>query len=254
MKLNNIINSKFLFLLLILWNQEIFAQISIKNAEDFSIGTTLVFQNCKTENIHPGKAGKNLIWDFSKLKKKENDTVIEQMVLPKFTDYDTIFPQANMVEKYSDGKLVFFIKDKTENNLLGFIDENSKIKIQYTDPMLFAKRPITFGDTITDKFKTKFNTRGMDFNGNGIISIISDGYGKLILPNKTYENVLRVKIVQKTINKIIQYNSESITHTTTYVWFDKLHTSALLKIDKTESDYFNDYSIQYLLREYIDNF
>ena len=77
---------------------------------------------------------------------------------------------------------------------------------------------------------------------------------QLILPNKTYENVLRVKIVQKTINKIIQYNSESITHTTTYVWFDKLHTSALLKIDKTESDYFNDYSIQYLLREYIDNF
>lgn len=242
-----------IFLILIISTQRIFAQITITNAENFSIGTTLIFQNCETKNVSlPNKAGKNLTWDFSKLKKQENDTIIEKMVLPKFTDYEKKFPEANMVEKYSDGKLVFLIKNETENKLLGFIDENDKIEIQYTDPMIFAKRPITFGDTITDKFKTQFNTRGMDFNGDGSISIIADSYGKLILPNKTYENVLRIKIVQKTINEIVQYNSKSITQTTTYVWFDKFHTSALLKMDKTESDYFNDYSIQYLLREFID--
>src|SRR5580658_7082388 len=87
------------------------AQLEIKNAEDFQIGTVLKFQHCDTTGVQPGTGGENQTWDFSKLKQKP-DTLTEWMVLPSETPYKDKFPKANQVEKYSDGSYVFADKRK----------------------------------------------------------------------------------------------------------------------------------------------
>jgi len=132
---------------------------------------------------------------------------------------------------------------------LGFVDQDEDMEIQYSKPMLFAKRPIKYLDSISDNFKTTFTRQNMDFEGNGKVNIVADGYGTLILPNKKYESVLRVKITQNTTTTIKQYGSKSEMLNTTYVWFDNNHTSALLKIDITKSAYYNDKTVQFLIKE-----
>lgn len=225
------------------------AQPNIKNAENFTEGVVLTFQNCESENIEVGKAGKNKLWDFSELKKKNNDLTIEEMILPESTAFDKEFSEANLVEKYSDGRMVFMSKTENENHLLGFVDTNSNMTMHYTKPMLFAKRPIKFKDNFNDVYETEFSVKGMEFKGKGTVSIVADGYGTLILPNGKFENVLRVKISQTQTDVMKQYGSQNVTETTTYVWFDENHASAILKIDETKSTYYNEKSVQYLVSE-----
>lgn len=191
------------------------AQPIITNAEDFTIGTTLKFQHCDPTGVDVGKPGKKQVWDFSQLKLIA-DTTIEWMLDPSTTSNGKLFPSANQVEKYSDGRFVYVNKTKDENFIVGFIDTTASWPAtHYPDPMLFAKRPLEYGKIITDEFEMKGST------AKGTVTINPDGYGTLILPNGTHKNVLRVKITEE--HPWFKF--------TVYVWFDGIHTSALLKID-----------------------
>jgi len=227
----------------------LFGQITVNNAEDFTVGTVLVFQHCEAENVSEGKTGENQTWNFSKLKLKKGETTTERMVSPQSTKKWNLFPNSNLVEEYSDGRNVYVSKTETENLLMGYVDTTNDMILKYEDPMLFAKRPFKYGDTITDVFTTEFSVKGMDFKGSGNVTITADGYGKLILPNGKYDNVLRVKIVQHQADTLVQYSSVNTTESITYVWFDNVHTSSLLKINEVKSTYYNDRSIEYLLSE-----
>ncbi len=203
-----------------------FAQPTVTNAEDFTIGTVLKFQKCNTKGITEGKSGPNQTWDFSKLK-PTGDTITEWMVLPSSTTHGHLFPTANQVEKYSDGSFVYVNKTESENLLVGYVDTTKAFPpTHYPNPMLFAKRPLNYGVTITDTFTMKGSP------ALGIITIEPDAYGTLILPNGTHNNVLRVKITE--------------THPwftfTIFVWFDGIKTSSLLKIDSQPN-------VEYLISE-----
>src|SRR5690625_111006 len=222
----------------------------IENAENFENGTVLTFQKCEPDNVSPQEKGENITWDFTKLIDKNDETITEEIVAPKETDYYDTFPNADLVEKYSDGRLVYFIKSKDANKMVGFVNPNSGILVHYENPMLFMKRPIKFGDSISDSYSTKYTVSNMDFKGKGNVSIVADGYGTLKLPNnKVYENVLRVKITQNQTDEMVQYSNKIQMTTTTYVWFRPENASALLKINKIESQYYNNNMVEYLLSE-----
>lgn len=232
-----------LFLLIPLFG---IAQPEVKNAEDFQLGTVLKFQSCDTIGVVAGNSGANQTWDFSKLKQK-SDTITEWMVNPSETPYKDKFPTANQVEKYSNGSYVYVNKEKEQSNLLGYV--SPYMTITYPKPVVFAKRPISYQGKFSTDFTNKFNTSGMDFSGGGTATIEADGYGDLVLPNKTYKNVLRVKITQMQTDTIKQYNSTTSMTILTYAWFDGVHTSALFKISYTKSPSFNSKEVEYLLSE-----
>lgn len=224
------------------------AQPTIKHAEDFTIGTVLKFMKCKSDNVEAGKEGAKQIWDFSKLETLK-DTMTEWMVDPAKTPQGDIFPNSNLAEKYSDGKYVYLDNKEKQSFLVGFVDERSKIFIKYTDAVLIAQRPLTFGTKITDKYSEEFTVNNMDFVGAGTATLIADAYGTLILPNGKYTNVLRVKITQSQKDTLVQYNSISTTISTSYIWFDETHTSALFKIDVTDAGIYKSKEVEYLVSE-----
>ncbi len=225
-----------------------YAQDNYQNIENFKDGTVLLFQDCKTDVFETGKIGKNITWDYSDL--KNTDHTINQLIISPESISEAIdYPEATLVEKYSDGKYVFLKANKNKTYLLGFVDEQSKVKIKYTEPVLIAKRPFSYNETITEHYTTSFTVSGMDLSGSGVVTIEADGFGTLILPNNSYENTLRIKITQKQSDTLKQYNSTSETTIITYVWFDENHSSALLKMTETKSQYHSDKSIEYLLSE-----
>ncbi len=226
----------------------VIAQPTIKHAEDFSVGAVLKFMNCKSDNVEPGNAGAKQTWDFSKLESLK-DTLTEWMVDPTKTPQGDIFPNANLAEKYSNGKYVYLENNGKQSLLAGFVEERSKVFIKYLDPVLICQRPLTFKTIITDKFSEEFTVNNMDFTGAGTATINADGYGTLILPNGKFDNVLRVKITRTQKDTLIQYNNISTTISTSYIWFDETHTSALLKIDATDSGSYKRKEVEYLLSE-----
>jgi hypothetical protein len=224
------------------------AQPKIKNAEKFSMGTVLKFMKCNADSVMPGKSGAKQIWDFTSLISLK-DTMTETMVDPASTPDGDLFINATLAEKYSDGRYVYADIRENQNFLMGFADSRNKILIKYPNPMLFAQRPLTYGTVLTDQFTDEFMANNFEFEGSGSMVLKADGYGTLILPNGKYNNVLRVKITQNQVDTMTRFNQISKTTSTTYVWFDENHTSALLKIDQIESKMFNRKSVYYLLSE-----
>lgn len=226
------------------------AQPIISNAEDFSIGTVLRFQQCVPEGVAAGNAGTNQVWDFSMLTHLP-DTTVETMADPSQTPSGSAFPEANLAEAYSDGRFVYVDKQTDANYLVGFADINSGLMMHYPNAMQFAARPIMYETFITDDFTNNYTVSNLNFSGAGSITIHADGYGTLILPNGTHENVLRLKIEQSRIDTLLEFQTISASSTVTYAWFDGIQTSSLLKIDSTYSESFTEKSVEYLIDETI---
>lgn len=217
---------QFLILILITISNLVWAQPVITNAEDFDIGTVLKFQKCDPINVSAGNAGANQTWNFSNLTSLP-DTSTEWMLDPSTTTNGSLFPTSNLVVKVSNGQFTYLNKTINENNIVGFIDTTSAFPAtHYPNPMLIAKRPLNYGTVVTDTFTLSGSS------ALGIVTFNPDAYGTLILPNGTYNNVLRVKISQ--VHPWFSYN--------VYVWFDGITKSSLLKID-------NQPNVEYLLSE-----
>lgn len=224
-------------------------QLTIHKAEDFSVGTVLKFQQCDFIGVYPGAAGANKTWDFSTLTIIQ-DTTTEWMVTPASTPKGNLFPTANLVEKYSDGSFVYLRKTADSNFLVGFYDSANNITMHYPNDVLFALRPISYGNTITDNFSDNYVTGPFTLKGRGNTTIEADGYGTLILPNNTYNNVLRVKITQIQYDTVIATSTPVTVANISYVWFDDAHTSGLLKIDSTRTPSYSGKTVAYLISEY----
>jgi len=221
----------------------------INKAEDFTTGKILIFQEATDGIIHIIGKDNSFTWDFSKIKILSSKTNTQNIVSPETTPFHNLFPNANLVEKNSDGSYVYILKNENENHLVGFVrTKGNEITIKYENPMLLIKRPIQSGDSISDEFSTEYSVRGMDFKGKGVVTIKTDGYGKLLLPNKKYDNVLLIVIKQVQYDTLLQYSTVTKTETTYRLWFDNKHTSALLKITETKSDSYKR-KIEYLLSE-----
>jgi len=224
------------------------AQPTITNAENFSIGTVLTFQQCNSTGVNPGNSGASQTWNFSTLTSL-GTTSIETMVTPASTTHGNLFPTSNLVEQYSNGTFVYVNATVDSSYLVGYVDTTNNLIIHYPNSLLFALRPITYTNITTDTFSDIFSSPSYNFNGQGTSTINADGYGTLILPNGTYSNVLRLKITQNETDTILPSHTLSNTNTISYVWFDGVHTSALLKIDSTHSGTFSSKSVEYLLNE-----
>ncbi|HXB11590.1 MAG TPA: hypothetical protein VNZ45_06370 [Bacteroidia bacterium] len=239
---------KSLTVLIALIPTAIFSQVTIKDAEDFTIGTVLKFQQCDTAGVKPGFTGPKQTWDFSTIK-AGTTTVTEEMVKPETTPNGKQFPTANTVEKYSDGQYVYADKENNLSSLVGYVSTKMNMVMEYPKPMVFAKRPIMFGGTNSYPFTDKFTSNNMKFSGKGLVTLAADGYGTLILPNKKYSNVLRVKITQKQTDTLLQNHTVSTMTITTYVWFDEKHKSALFKISTSVSPAYFSKTVEYLISE-----
>jgi hypothetical protein len=205
-----------------------FAQPTITNAGDLTIGTVLKFKSCDGSTVTAGSAGANQVWNYANVTQLQ-DTVTEWMVHPSTTTNGNLFPSANLVEKYSDGKFVYLNKTTNENQMVGYVDTTQSFPpTDYPDPMLIIKRPITFGNVFTDNFVMTGSSTP------GTITLNADAYGTLILPNGTFTNVLRVKMT-------IVHPFFSVEN---YIWYDGIKTSALLKLSEYDS-------FEYLLSEFV---
>lgn len=89
-----------------------------------------------------------------------------------------------------------FAENKSE--FIGISIPSSDILMFYPNPRTQIEFPLTYQNTFTDTYQ-----RTADFGGgasnveNGTISTVVDGYGTIITPAGTYENVLRIKEISE---------------------------------------------------------
>ncbi len=135
------------------------------------------------DNVFEGSAGENVIWDFSQVTVGSFDflEIIEIAEAPfpdSFVDGDmTIISNSGYYDVIRcDGEMLSYLGEMTNSSAL-----------VYGDVREILRFPMTYLDEFVDSYE-----RGAQV---GIDSLLVDGYGTLILPYGTFENVLRVRTI-----------------------------------------------------------
>ncbi len=226
------------FAIFLLASSVLFSQPTLTVKSLPVVGDKLYMTDCDTNGITTGNSGASVTWDYSKLIKlngPDTKTKIEY-VEPSSGIYHEKFPNANIAMK-SEDSYVYFKFDGTNYERMGLAAEEGYEILN--DLELIMKYPFTYQSNISDKFSGEFKVFNEEMEiimkRGGTINAVADAYGTLILPNGTFENVLRVKhtqIVYDTIDVGVP-GMPNITHkteTVTYSWLNDTFKSAILSI------------------------
>jgi hypothetical protein len=100
----------------------------------------------------------------------------------------------------------------------------------YSDPETELVFPMTFEDTFDDTYISSFSQFGVTTYTNGTIRGEADGYGTLVLPNGTFDEVIRVKIVDESVDSTdlgLGIVEKIISTSTSYFWYSSVHPGPL---------------------------
>lgn len=161
--------------------------------------------------FNPGDAGENITWDFSDLTPMYDVLWVAED--PADTGLDEYFPTADLAfmipgddsqESYTDGWIFYNTGEGDEISLLGAILFNitgSNVDTNYfmlnEDPDLLFEFPMTYPDQFMDSVHgtnlVVFQNQQFEVDRSGNTTTEVDGYGTLITPEGTFNNVIRVK-------------------------------------------------------------
>ncbi len=176
-----------------------------------------------------GKAGKDVIWDFSEL--KEEGTKISYIKEAEDGEGADNYPTANIT--IDDGKNNFFY-DVSDKYLKYVGLYTGKSIIYFNEPIIRMQYPFSFGQSISNEFRGEgmYGIQGLS-NISGEISVNADAYGTLILPNGIIKNALRVKTQSRILEVVFCGYTETIT--TKYLWYIQNERYPVFALLETES-------------------
>lgn len=153
----------------------------------------------ETDGFDPGPAGANRVWDFSHLQLAE---IGRNKTIPATgTPFFSTFPTSNFCNATtgeSAGGFTYFRYDGQKMELLG--DAYTGIGIFSFGPN--AKTYIEFPYTYSRVTSDTYTQDNIPFTAT------YDGYGKLILPFGTYQNVIRQKIEEMEQTHYIWFHAD----------------------------------------------
>lgn len=200
----------------------------------YTIGQYHTSYNCDTTGIRPGNAGPNQTWDFSGLTITTN-AINLNCKAPSTTTHASTFPSATTCfESTTVGgnpATMYYIQNSTELSYLGGVTGVSVYvtTILYTNPQKTFTYPFNYTNTFTDNFSGTI-TSGVVYDRTGTTTVTADGYGNLIVPGKTYNNVLRVKTTQSATDTCIDYMTGQRYSSVLYCWYDGVHEIPVLSV------------------------
>ncbi|MCW3124339.1 MAG: Por secretion system C-terminal sorting domain containing protein [Flavipsychrobacter sp.] len=196
------------------------AQPTLTKNEFYHIGDIINMTRCDATSINAGVGGAAVSWDFSGVSASGG---IATTTVAANTSSD--FLTSNIMITLPNGNTQFVQESSTDSYIDGMVDHGVTTQYNHFD---YSRRPVTYNTNYTDTYKVTIVASGT--TGTGVVTQTGDGYGSLKLPTGTFPYVLRVKRHITEIDSVSGLQSAFFT-TTTYMWFDTVHTAPLFRID-----------------------
>ncbi len=175
----------------------IYAQITLTNETSTPrIGDTYrYYVTDKVENLNLSFGGANQEWDISMIE----DAILTEIGFVSVTESTQPSSASNLVCVQTESGITaesFYTATSTSLSFDKLILPTAMLT-SYTDAREFLKFPLTYTQEYNETFAGTITNLGMaqTFIVDGTTKIKADGYGSLILPLGTIDNVLRVKTV-----------------------------------------------------------
>lgn len=202
----------FTLLLILGLAQVVAAQPQITTDNMPKTGDHVIISIC-SDPVNPGAAGAMQVWDMSHLTESEEQSFI--YINPIDAPRRDSFPDANLCAQSWQGDYSFYHIGSS-----GLMVEGHVVSIPPNDTavVIFENReqiiplPYTYNSTFFNEFDGVSyipNVGSVDFEGS--LDFIADGYGTLILPTGTYENVVRYYFYREQTNYVGGFPSTTQT-------------------------------------------
>lgn len=211
----------FIFFTVIISNI-VFSQFTITSSYIPIIGDTLKTSEVDTAGLTPGDPGINITWNFSNITIPSGTPFEEVYLAPNLTPYGNQFPNAEIASKNNNPNTDYhyYQNTSTDWNMVGYATTNY-IK-WFTTPYCRFHYPTNYGSQYSNTYKAYNYSGQATVYTTGFKTFNADGYGTIILPSVTYNNVMRVKVTDESFDTIkIGGNVVSTNHTliTNYWWY-----------------------------------
>ena len=191
------------------------------------------------------QTGANHTWDFSTLTELEEQFF--DFVNPSSTYWPTTYQNSNICgASWEDGYSFYNISANaltTEGNKL-ILSPGDTASIIYTDQEQIVPIPYSMGTTFSDNFSGTGFVSGFNASISGTIAFEADGYGTLILPNATYQNVVRYRFDRVQTNTVSGFPPSQQTKTQ-WAWVSADHRFWLLLIEDINDGFSTSYLTWY---------
>jgi hypothetical protein len=186
------------------------------NSSDFAVpGDKFYMATDTVTNPSPGAAGASATWSFGTLVANTMDTVVFA------TPTNVAFPTSNLSLQTATGSELFFDKSSASLEALGFFGDpvgaGLALSVALDNPLTVITFPsqlgVTFVDTsyadviisdVPPDLAAFVDTLRVIRNTNVTSTI--DAYGTLTIPKGTFNDVLRQKYVEYTVDSIYVYS------------------------------------------------
>lgn len=189
----------------------IFAQPVLDSADFYHAGMSINYWYCNT--VQAGPAGASQTWNFA--------SVVDSSLTTVTTT--TASSPANVTLTFGDNISYLNVND-TQTVLTGI--DVTMASISYTPPVIDVIHPVTYLDTASSAF-TCISTAPSTGAGTGFMK--ADGWGTLITPQGTFNNVLRIRSSHDE-NDTTGFGVEHVAFVS-YMWYDSTHVYPLMRID-----------------------
>ncbi len=183
---------------------------------NFIIGETLITYN--GAYVSPGSSGTNQTWDLTSI--SSTSTLSCNFVAPSSTSYGGSFPNANIAAATTNSSNIgYYLLNSSVMQNNG--SRGNNITLAYSDPEDLLRYPMTYNKTFSDTWSTQFVNQSYLYYREGTTTVTADGYGTLITPEGTFQDVLRVHILQSYQDSTyLDYDPFIITYTNSqYLWY-----------------------------------
>lgn len=199
------------------------------------VGTSYTTHNIDPSTITHGDNGANILWDYSGISSTSSNT--SDYVAVSSTPNGSDFAEANFCiysqEYQSYG---YFNYDSNAYSLVGAATPTG-IVMSYGNVETMNAYPFTYNDVSNDDFECDF-VAGVAFNRTGSITTTAVGYGTLVLPSGSYDNVLKIKM-EETYQDVFDVGTgpqTTLYTSTNYYWYKPGTTEPLLLITALSSN------------------
>jgi hypothetical protein len=149
-------------------------------------------------SVEPGPAGANQVWDFSSgsFPQVQNTTVD----IPSNTPFAATYPNSDyvaIIEQAGSTSYIFYDFESDGVYTAG-LEIPGTVSQVYSNTRRDLASPLQYEDTYSDLAEFTSESFGFVSEGTSDYSVEVDGYGTLITPVATYENVLRMHTVENT--------------------------------------------------------
>ncbi len=204
-----IINRYLLLFVSVLSMQILYAQPVFTSSINLSVGDSYRYNGYdNVTNVEPGFSGENQVWNFAAITGTltiKGKTHV--CMLPSLTPFADSAAVANadicvVGEESTNTNYIYFTNDNSSQVIaaMGSITQkNNALYGEYIKGVVQFKFPFTYASSFTYAYESQFYDVAKSFyyfRDSSIVTVEADGYGTVITPAGTWENVLRMKKTQ----------------------------------------------------------